>query len=321
MNTPTITELQTLAKAAHASGLMPSEVRSADAALYIMASGIELGLQPMISLRTLRLVKGRISIAAEAMLALAISREITADWQQADNDAAILVLTRKGGKPYTSAFTMADARKAGLGGDNWTKYPAAMLRARAISAGVRAYCPDVVTGLYSAEEVADFDDAPRTVQIEARQPSPAIENRPAPLAIEARPADAKPTDTQSKIHAAVVELGLESIVDERWGMDCVTWTAATMREIGALTRDTRETRKAAADAAAATVAREDAAAETRPATPAELFRRRVEKRLAECIAAGVMDATIERHGDPDRWTHDTLTAIKGELAALAGGAA
>ena len=104
-------------------------------------------------------------------------------------------------------------------------------------------------------------------------------------------------------------------------MDCVTWTAATMREIGTLTRDTRETRKAAADAAAATVAREDAAAETRPATPAELFRRRVDKRIAECIAAGVMDATIERHGDPDRWTHDTLTAIKGELAALSGGAA
>ena len=67
-------------------------------------------------------------------------------------------------------------------------------------------------------------------------------------AIAARPADAKPTDTQAKIRAAVVELGLEPIVEERWGMDCVTWTAATMREIGALTRDTRETRKAAAEA-------------------------------------------------------------------------
>ena len=306
MNTPTITELQTLAKAAHASGLMPAEVRTADAALYIMASGIELGLQPMIALRTLRLVKGRISIAAETMLALAISRGITVEWSQADNDGAILTLTRPNGKPYTSAFTIADARKAGLGGDNWSKYPAAMLRARAISAGVRAYCPDVVTGLYTPEEVEAFDDAPRTVQIEARQPSPAIENRPAPLAIEARPADAEPNDIQRKVRASVVELGLESIVEERWGMDCVTWPKPMCIEIGTLCRDTRETRKAAAEAAA----------EPAPKSPAGVFAERRRKRIAECIAAGVMDATIEKHGDPDRWDHGMLTTIKAELAAL-----
>ena len=308
----TMADLRIAAESAARSGLMPQDVKGVDAAFYIMASGIELGLQPMLALRTLRLVKGRISIAAETMLALAIARGITIEWKQADDNAAILTMTRSGHAPYTSTFTAEDAKRAGLGGDNWAKYRPAMLRARAISAGVRAYCPDVVSGLYTPEEVESFDDAPRTVQIEAR---------PAPMQIEARSADATPNDTQRKIRAAVVELGLESIVEERWGMDCVTWTAATMREIGTLTRDTRETRKAAADAAAATVAREDAAAETRPATPAELFRRRVEKRLAECIAAGVMDATIERHGDPDRWTHDTLTAIKDELAALPGGAA
>lgn len=244
----TMADLRMAAESAARSGLMPQDVKGVDAAFYIMASGIELGLQPMLALRTLRLVKGRISIAAETMLALAIARGVMIEWRQADDSAAILTMTRSGQAPYTSTFTAEDAKRAGLGGDNWAKYRPAMLRARAISAGVRAYCPDVVSGLYTPEEVESFDDAPRTVQIEARQPSPAIENRPTTLAIGARPADAKPTDTQAKIRAAVVELGLESIVDERWGMDCVTWTAATMREIGTLTRDTRETRKAAAEA-------------------------------------------------------------------------
>jgi hypothetical protein len=290
---------------------MPQDVKGVDAAFYIMASGIELGLQPMLSLRTLRLVKGRLSIAAETMLALAIARGVSVHWKQADDSAAILTMTRAGHAPYTSTFTAADARKAGLGGDNWTRYPAAMLRARAISAGVRAYCPDVVSGLYTPEEVESFDDAPRTVQIEARQPSPAIENRPAPLAIEARPADAEPNDIQRKVHASVADLGIESIVEERWGMDCVTWTRPMCIEIGTLCRDTRETRKAAAEAAA----------EPAPKSPADVFAERRRKRVAECIAAGVMDATIEKHGDPDRWTHDTLTTIKAELAALLGGAA
>lgn len=309
MNTPTITELQTLAKAAHASGLMPAEVRTADAALYIMASGIELGLQPMIALRTLRLVKGRISIAAETMLALAISRGITVEWSQADNDGAILTLTRPNGKPYTSAFTIADARKAGLGGDNWSKYPAAMLRARAISAGVRAYCPDVVTGLYTPEEVEAFDDAPRTVQIEAR---------PAAMQIEARPVDAEPTPQQLKALEAVRAEGLTAIVDERHTLDPVVWTRADLLAISKLIADHRATKQIAAESA--TVAREDAS-ETRAATPSEAFNARRRKRIAECIAAGVMDATIEKHGDPDRWDHGTLTTIKAELAALAGGAA
>ena len=291
---------------------MPAEVKSADAALYIMVSGIELGLQPMIALRTLRLVKGRISIAAEAMLALAISREISADWTQSDNDAAILVLTRKGGKPYTSSFTMADARKAGLGGDNWSKYPAAMLRARAISAGVRAYCPDVVTGLYTPEEVESFDDAPRTVQIEAR---PVIASRPEPMQIEAKPVDAQPSATQRRAHDAVVAAGLLDTVTDRYGADPVTWARPDLQAISKLLADHRETQRIAAESSAASG---DAVEKV---TPAEQFRRRVEKRVAECIEAGVMDATIERHGDPDRWTHDTLTAIKAELAALTGGAA
>jgi hypothetical protein len=56
----------------------------------------------------------------------------------------------------------------------------------------------------------------------------------------ARPGDAEPTPMQTKIHAAVIELGLESMVGERWGMDRILWTTEIMREIGALTKSARE---------------------------------------------------------------------------------
>jgi hypothetical protein len=44
----------------------------------------------------------------------------------------------------TTTFSMDDARRAGLGGQNWKKYPRAMLFARAISAGYREHCPDAL---------------------------------------------------------------------------------------------------------------------------------------------------------------------------------
>lgn len=44
----------------------------------------------------------------------------------------------------TTTFTLEDAKKAGLGGTNWKKYPKAMLFARAISQGYRTHAPDAL---------------------------------------------------------------------------------------------------------------------------------------------------------------------------------
>ena len=54
-----------------------------------------------------------------------------------------------------SEFTSEDAARAGLNGTNWSKYPKAMYFARALTQGVRWYCPDVTAGApaYSPEEV------------------------------------------------------------------------------------------------------------------------------------------------------------------------
>ncbi len=51
---------------------------------------------------------------------------------------------------------MDDAKKAGLSGkDVWKKYPRNMLFYRALTSGVRLYCPDVTGGVvvYTAEEI------------------------------------------------------------------------------------------------------------------------------------------------------------------------
>jgi hypothetical protein len=54
-------------------------------------------------------------------------------------------------------YSIEDAKRAGLvkSGSSWEKYPQNMLFARAISSGVRIYCPDVFNGnlVYVPEEL------------------------------------------------------------------------------------------------------------------------------------------------------------------------
>jgi hypothetical protein len=46
------------------------------------------------------------------------------------------------------SFTIEDAKRAGLlGSEAWKKYPSTMLFARALTSGMRIYCPDVTLGM------------------------------------------------------------------------------------------------------------------------------------------------------------------------------
>ena len=57
------------------------------------------------------------------------------------------------------------ATKAGLTGKStWKQYPTQMLSARCVSEGVRALYPACLCGMYTPEEVADFDTKPAPQQ-------------------------------------------------------------------------------------------------------------------------------------------------------------
>lgn len=66
------------------------------------------------------------------------------------------------GTVFESVWTWEDAIKAelttGPNANNWRKYPRNMLRARAISDGVRTVMPGVVVGIYTPEEEADIPE-------------------------------------------------------------------------------------------------------------------------------------------------------------------
>ena len=137
------------------------QAKSAYEAFYVIQYGLELGLPPAKSIQSLHLIKGKVTMSADLMVALCL-RSPDCDYievAESTADHCTYRAKRRGRPEQTFTFTMADAKRAGLTGDNWRKYPHAMLKARAGSHLARQVFPDVVMGLYDPDEIRNVGDA------------------------------------------------------------------------------------------------------------------------------------------------------------------
>ena len=139
---------------AQARGFVPDAYAGKPEALAAcILTGVELGLGPMTAMREIHIIKGKPSISATLMLSLAQRAGIKTRWLKTDSTSAIIGVTVPGQAEQTLGFTAEQAKAAALWGQgNWKTYPDAMLRARATSAAMRAFCPGVLGGsVYESE--------------------------------------------------------------------------------------------------------------------------------------------------------------------------
>lgn len=141
------------------TGFLPSTIKTPQQAVAIMLKGRELTVPPMYALSNIVIVNGKPSISAEMMLAL-IYRDHgkKAIRVNHSDDTQCTIEYRLDGWPDVSSYTFAidQARKAGLlANQTWAKYPAAMLRARCISAVARMAFPESIAGMYSPGELGE----------------------------------------------------------------------------------------------------------------------------------------------------------------------
>lgn len=139
------------------SGFLPSSIRTPEQALTVMLTGRELGIPPMTAIRLIAVVDGKPTIEAELMAAM-IFRDHGGDALRLEESTAARATyryKRRGWPEYrTFTFTIEEAKQAGLlGKKNWQGYPAAMLRARCVSAIGRLAFPDTIGGMYTPEEL------------------------------------------------------------------------------------------------------------------------------------------------------------------------
>jgi hypothetical protein len=139
------------------SGFFPSSGDAGKAVVKILA-GREMGIAPVASMMGIHVIatQGGTSIQCGAnLLASLVKRHPKYDYriQKMDDTACVLEFFENGKPVGLSPFTVQDANKAGT--KNMGKFPRNMLFARAMSNGVKWYCPDVTSGIavYTPGEV------------------------------------------------------------------------------------------------------------------------------------------------------------------------
>lgn len=178
--------MMTMGETLFKSGVLPEHIRNAAAVVAIVQKGKELGIPPMHALQNIAFIKGKTTLQAELMLALVIRDEGAAALRVVKTDnSACTVAYRRAGNEGEYTFTIEDAKQAGLvrQGEMYTKYPAAMLRSRCISAVCRFVYPDIIGGMYTQEEmgatvsedgevIALPDETPLRATVEPQAPRP-----------------------------------------------------------------------------------------------------------------------------------------------------
>lgn len=125
-----------------------SDARDAAQAVVKILAGRELGLPPIASMTGINIIKGKVSLSATVMAAV-LRRNPDYDYRVREHteDICRIEFFYKGESIGVSKFDKGDAQKAGLfNGDNYKKYPRNMMFARAMSNGIRWYCPEILGG-------------------------------------------------------------------------------------------------------------------------------------------------------------------------------
>jgi hypothetical protein len=122
------------------------------AALMLVAQAD--GLHPAKAATHYHIIQGKPSLSADAMLARFQAAGGRVKWEEYGDDAVIGTFSHAAGGSVTIRWNLDRAKKAGV--QNLQKFPAAMMRARCISEGVRTVYPGVIVGMYTPEEVSTF---------------------------------------------------------------------------------------------------------------------------------------------------------------------
>lgn len=116
-------------------------------------AGQEIGIPPFAAMSGIHIISGKPTIGA-GLIASTVKGSAKYDFRVTEHTEKICSIDFFQGKEKlgTSTFTIEDAKKAGT--KNLDKFPKNMLYARAMSNGVKWFCPDIFSGpVYVPEEM------------------------------------------------------------------------------------------------------------------------------------------------------------------------
>lgn len=183
----TFGDMQRMAVSFAKSGMFG--VKDPDQALSLLMIAQADGLHPATAARDYSIIQGQAAKKAEAILRDYQRSGGRVEWHERTDAVCSATFRHPSSTPLKVDWTIERATKAGLAKkDNWQKYPRAMLHARCVSEGCRATAPGSTGGMYTPEEIGDFEQsAPEATSITA--------------AIEQTVAAQEPNETEAYINA------------------------------------------------------------------------------------------------------------------------
>lgn len=120
------------------------------------------GKAPLELAKTYHIIEGKLTMRADAMLGRYLTTGGKVKWL-VRSDTEVRAIWSKDGNDVEISSTLEEFKNNGIamsakGGlkDNWRKFPKQMLTARNVSEAVRLLAPQIISGIYTPEEVADF---------------------------------------------------------------------------------------------------------------------------------------------------------------------
>ena len=173
-----IDQIERMASAVAKSGLFG--VKNPEQAIALMLIAQAEGMHPAIAARDYHVVQGRPALKADAMLARFQQAGGKVTWNIYTDKEVSATFSHPSGGSVSVGWTIEQAKTAGLTNkDVWRQYPRAMLRARVVSEGIRTVYPGVAVGVYTPEEVEQFDAKPETKEVISNVVTPIETTAPA----------------------------------------------------------------------------------------------------------------------------------------------
>jgi hypothetical protein len=154
-----ISDIQQMAEVAATSKMFG--FKNPQEAMAIMLLCQAENLHPAVAMRDYHVIQGRPALKADAMLARFQQAGGSVNWKVYTDQEVTGVFSHPAGGSLEVTWTISQAKSIGIANkDNWRNYPRAMLRARVLSEGIRSVYPGCVVGVYTPEEVQDFNPSP-----------------------------------------------------------------------------------------------------------------------------------------------------------------
>lgn len=208
-----LTEIMSIGKAFAESGMFP-DIKTAAQAVVKIQAGAEMGIPPFAAMSGIHIIVGKPTVGA-GLMAANVKGSGKYDYrviEQTEKVCSIDFFQRaidKDAKTVfenigNSTFTIDDAKKAGT--KNIDKFPKNMLFARAISNGVKWFCPDIFNGpVYVPEEMEGVTEDVKHEEVKQEEQVKQGEVKPTLKTI---------TDLQLKQYLKRLEKGEDGLLDK-----------------------------------------------------------------------------------------------------------